>query len=186
MNNYKVYCLTNKINGKKYIGITRQELNKRWKNGFGYKKTTRISMAIKKYGWENFEKKILFESNDNQKASNMEVFYIDKYNSVKDGYNVQSGGFKDYTTKMSEYHKQCISKANKGKHYSPSTEFKKGVYIETSRNKKVPILCVELNRKFDSIKQAQETFNLHHIWECINGKRNVCGGYHWELVKEGK
>lgn len=181
-NNYKVYCLTNKINGKKYIGITKQEIEKRWRNGRGYKKTTRIAMAIKKYGWDNFDKKILYSDLDNKKASDMEIFYINKYNTIENGYNVQSGGFKDYTTEMSEYHKQCVSKANKGKHYSPETEFKKGVYNETSRNKKVPVLCVELNKKFDSIKQAQEEFGLYHIWDCVKGKRNICGGYHWKLV----
>lgn len=186
MNNYKIYCLTNEINGKKYIGITRQDLEKRWKNGKGYKKTTRINMAIKKYGWDNFKKEILFENYDNQLASDMEALYINKYKTIENGYNVQSGGFKDYTTKMSEYHKNCISKANKGKHLSVSTEFKKGTYYQSSRNKKVPVLCVELDKKFDSIKQAQNELKLNHIWDCINGKRNMCGGYHWQLIKESE
>lgn len=182
MNNYKVYCLTNKINGKKYIGITRQDLSKRWRNGNGYKKTTRISMAIKKYGWDNFIKEVLYECKDNKKASDMEVHYINLFNTIENGYNVQSGGFKDYTTEMSEYHKKCISKSNKGKHFSIATEWKKGVYNETSRNKKVPVLCIETGTKYESIKDAQEELGLNHIWDCINGKRNKCGGYHWIML----
>lgn len=183
LNNYKVYCLTNKINNKKYIGITRRELNERWKNGNGYKKTTRISKAINKYGWNNFIKEVLFENIDNQKASDMEKYYIELYDTINNGYNVQSGGFKDYTTEMSEYHKQCISKANKGKHYSIETEWKKGVYNETSRNKKVPIICIETGIEYESIKSAENKLNLsHHIKDCLSGKRKTCGGYHWELL----
>lgn len=182
-NNYKVYCLTNKINGKKYIGITRQEIEKRWKNGRGYKKTTRIAMAIKKYGWDNFDKKILYNDLDNKKASDMEVFYINKYNTTENGYNVQSGGFKDYTTEMSEYHKQCVSKANKGKHYSPETEFKKGYKNEYTLSIMKPVLCVETGIIYESMNVAEKTLGIsHHIFDCIKGKRNKCGGYHWKLV----
>lgn len=182
MNNYKVYCLTNIINGKKYIGITRQNLEKRWRNGRGYKKTTRIAMAIKKYGWENFKKEVLYENVDNKTASDKEIYYINLYDTINSGYNVQSGGFKDYTTEMSEYHKKCISKANKGKHYSIETEWKKGIYNETSRNKKRPVICVETGIAYESIKQAQEKLKLNHVRDCIEGIRQKCGGYHWKLV----
>lgn len=35
IDNYKLYCFTNLINGKQYVGITKQDVLKRWKNGKG-------------------------------------------------------------------------------------------------------------------------------------------------------
>ena len=54
-NNYKVYIHINTTNGKRYYGITCQEVEKRWKNGKGYYKNKYFTKAINKYGWDNFE-----------------------------------------------------------------------------------------------------------------------------------
>ena len=57
--NYTVYCHTNKINGKRYVGITKQKPETRWNNGKGYS-TQYFKRAIDKYGWEEFTHEILF------------------------------------------------------------------------------------------------------------------------------
>lgn len=43
------------------------------------------------------------------------------------------------------------------------------------------IYCVELDRVFESIKQAQTELGIkgHHIGEVCSGKRKTCDGYHW-------
>ena len=63
-----VYCHINKINQKKYVGITSQTAQKRWKNGFGYTSSPHFYVAIQKYGWDNFEHVILFDGLTEQEA----------------------------------------------------------------------------------------------------------------------
>ena len=56
---YTVYMHVSPSN-KRYIGITRQAHEKRWKSGNGYAGNDYFYKAIKKYGWNNFEHNILF------------------------------------------------------------------------------------------------------------------------------
>ncbi len=101
MNNYKVYYhkVPSEISGysydKYYIGIScRKNLVDRWgKNGNGYKNQY-FYKAIKKYGWENIEHKILLENLNAETAKNLEVLLINELHSgIKDkGYNITTGG----------------------------------------------------------------------------------------------
>lgn len=90
---YKVYYHKNKINNKYYIGITKQNVNKRWgKNGKNYY-TQYFGYAIQKYGWDNFEHGILFDNLTETEAKNKEIELIKKYNSLHpNGYNLTVGG----------------------------------------------------------------------------------------------
>lgn len=185
MSNYKVYCLTNTITKEKYIGVTKQKMYDRLKAGKGYKPNTKINQAILKYGWVNFKYNILFETENREIAGMVEEGFIKKYDTVRKGYNIQSGGFKGFTQIVTEKQKRNMSLVQKGRHYSPRTEFKKGERTEYTKTIMKPVLCIETGIIYDSINFAEKTLNIsHHIWDCINGKRNRCGGYHWQLVKE--
>lgn len=121
--NYCVYMHVNKINGKRYIGITQQMPEERWRNGQGYK-TQIFYRAIQKYGWDNFEHKILFDGLTKEKAEQKEIELISFYKSdnKKFGYNVSHGG--NCSGTMSDETKQKLSKANKGRIISEETKRK--------------------------------------------------------------
>jgi hypothetical protein len=89
-----VYIHINKINNKKYIGISSEiDPNKRWKNGYGYRQQM-FFKAIQKYGWDNFEHKILFNNLTKKEAKIKEKELIAKYktNNSLYGYNRTEGG----------------------------------------------------------------------------------------------
>lgn len=183
--NYKVYCFTNLTNGKQYIGMTKQDISRRWRNGKGYKKTTRIGGAIAKYGWNNFKKEVLFLNLTQEEAIKLEKEYIIKFNTINNGYNVQEGGVGGNNGYVTKETRKKLSISHKGQHSSPQTEFKKGERSKAHYKIIVPVYCVELEKTFDSISSAEKELNIgHHIWDCLNGKRNKCGGYHWKYVKE--
>ena len=92
-NKWQVYIHINKINNKKYIGITSEkDPNKRWKNGLGYKRQI-FYKAIQKYGWDNFQHKILFTNLTEQQAKQKEIELIALYNTNNSlyGYNQTKG-----------------------------------------------------------------------------------------------
>lgn len=119
--NYTVYMHVNKANNKKYIGITKMSVNKRWgNNGSGYKnnKQPLFYRAIQKYGWDNFEHVILYENLSQDEACDMEIKLIQEYKTQdgKFGYNIQPGGqLGNKGVVFSEESKRKISEAHKGK-----------------------------------------------------------------------
>lgn len=89
-----VYCHENLTNHKKYIGITSQKPNQRWRDGKGYKSSPHFYRAIQKYGWDGFEHKILYENLTEEEAKEYEVKLISEFNTRDDdyGYNMTPGG----------------------------------------------------------------------------------------------
>lgn len=95
MKKYCVYLHKNKNNGKCYVGITSRKPQERWQCGNGYRRQPKFFNAILKYGWDNFEH-IILEDNilNEEEALEKETYYIQKYNSIKNGYNILEQGQK--------------------------------------------------------------------------------------------
>ena len=127
MEEEKKYCIykhTNKINGKVYIGQTcHNNLNRRWRNGEGYKHNSLFYNAIKKYGWNNFEHEILENNLSLEQANVLEVEFIKEYKSNNSlyGYNITSGG-QNYV--MAESTKEKLSAIFTGRKHSEETKKK--------------------------------------------------------------
>jgi group I intron endonuclease len=87
---YKIYKITNNINGNYYIGYTKLELDKRWNlhcNSGSLKML--IYRAIQKYGKESFTIELIDQFATKEEAVNKEVYLIEKFKPV---YNIHHGG----------------------------------------------------------------------------------------------
>lgn len=80
-------------NGKRYIGITKQNPpDKRWCRGSGYYGQPKMKRAIKKYKWRNIRHMILASDLTHNQASELEQQLIKEYDSIRNGYNITKGG----------------------------------------------------------------------------------------------
>lgn len=86
-----IYKVTNKVNGKSYIGQTRNTVEFRWRQHYKAKDNKYFHRAIAKYGKDNFTVETLEEC-DVEKLNDREIFYIAKYNTFSNGYNLTKGG----------------------------------------------------------------------------------------------
>ena len=122
-----IYKITNKINGKGYVGVTTQKDPQiRWRQHELCAKKTNgcplLSAAILKHGIENFNFEVLIICFD-EDVFHYEVEYIAKYNTLAPaGYNGSSGGkfgdgFKGH--KHSEEAKKRISQKSKEHNSNP-------------------------------------------------------------------
>ena len=112
---YVIYCYTNKINGKKYIGQTCKSLSERaGKDGINYKACPLFWRAIQRHGWESFVPEILESGLTLEEANEREKYWISYYKTTdsKSGYNCADGGFNIST---SDYVREKISESKKGK-----------------------------------------------------------------------
>ena len=111
--NYSVYIHTNKTNGKRYVGITCQKPEERWRRGKGYKHCPVFYKAILKYGWDSFEHDVFASHLTKEEAENMERVLIKELEtlSTQNGYNVSEGGDAPF---LSEETKQKISESHMG------------------------------------------------------------------------
>lgn len=112
-----VYVHENKINGKKYVGITKQIPKYRWKKGGkGYSSTDNSYFynAIQKYGWDNFNHEIIASNLTKEEADNFERTLIKELELTNrdKGYNIQNGGC--ISGVHSDEVKQKLSRMKKG------------------------------------------------------------------------
>ena len=143
---YYIYRITNKVNGKTYIGQHKyKDLND---NYMGSGK--RLWEAYRKYGFENFEKKILvFNISKREHADLLEKTFIASEREkvgVENCYNLADGGEGGSPNKgkhHSEETKRKISETlkghtpwNKGKHLKPQSEETKKKRSEALKEKR--------------------------------------------------
>lgn len=153
-----VYMYTSKTSQKSYIGQTMHSLKRRKSSGY----SAHFNNAIRKYGWNDFESKILGKYPQDQ-LNEMESHWISFYDTVNNGYNCTVGG-------------------NGSRGYKQSKE--------TIDKKSTRIVQYDLHgnviNRFSSINEAMRLTKIRHIHECVIGKSNYhsSGGFVWKKANE--
>lgn len=207
MNNetHCIYMHKNKLDNKVYIGQTLDnKYLERWSSGHGYSKQY-FGEIITKYGWDNFEHKILetnIKDSDIDEREKYWIKYFDATNPEK-GYNKDPGGgskSQETRQKMSDSWQKDIERKQKQSNLMiqlNKTLNRKGqnnsMYGRTREDIKQllgkKVRCIETNKIFDSMSDASRWIcgnekMRSHIREVCEGKRHTCYNYHWEYVNE--
>lgn len=187
-----VYCHTNKINGKQYIGITSMSLEDRCgKDGTRYRNCIAFWNAIQKYGWDNFSHTVLAYDLTREKANELEIYYISKFNTmVPNGYNLSPGGEVYERTEEMRKHMSEVMTGNKSrtgmknseKHKKRMSELMKGNTYGAYKGR--PVLQYTLSGEFvaeySSSAEASRKTGIGHVKHAVSGALKTAGGFIWK------
>lgn len=159
-----IYCITNNVSGKRYIGQTDRTIKDRYSEHIRKSKYNKdnqyLYTSMKKYGLNNFSvvevEKVVSKNKDSLDLmlNEKEIFYIKSYNTRKPhGYNMTDGG----------------------------------VLLSNTFSKK-PVCNYDLERnfvmEFESISEASRYYNISQsdITHCCNREKlNIVGGFIWRF-----
>jgi group I intron endonuclease len=194
--NYIVYMHT-VPNGRRYIGITHQEPERRWRGGMHYNYNKRFFLVIVKYGWDNIKHEILYKNLSEEEAIQKEMELIAKYktNQEEYGYNMTTGGKGAPNCTKSIETREKLSKANKGKKHTEEAKRKigeahKGLHLGGKSPSAKKVLQYDLDGNFikewDSFMDIQRELGVSYqnIWRVCNNKRESFLEYIWKYKDE--
>lgn len=189
MNIYSIYKIVNKINGKVYVGFTsKPQPIKRWIEHISCSKLnpkTKLHKAIKKYGKDNFEFSVIYQSREKcDTLLHKEPYFIKEYNSFSNsGYNMTCGGEGSLGTKRIPWNKgktgiysketlEKLSKNAKNRKVSPrlgtkhSLKSKNKMSVSASNRVKHPSLkrVTTPHGTFNSMKAAAVFYKKSPSW----------------------
>lgn len=174
-----MYVHVNKINGKKYVGITSKKNPKeRWlKNGKGYESCPAMWRAINKYGWDNFEHIIISRDLTKNEACNLEKLFIKSLHSLvnEHGYNIDHGGSngsqgrilsEETKRKISENHadisgKNCYWYGKKRPQYTKDkiSKNRSGIMTGSSNHASKKVICLNNKEIFETCIEAAKKYH---------------------------
>lgn len=193
---YSAYCVVTK---QHYIGFDSKWPKRQQDHKRESQKNNNIKFynAIKKYGWHNFVWEVIYQSTDGEHCLNvMEEFFINEYDSIKNGYNIVPGGRrgpilfgeangmfgKTHTNKVKQQNAALAKKTFKGKTY----EF---LYGKEKANKLKKIRSNQAKNKNNSyinnsrFDKLEYTFYNLETGEIINCNRWIF--YHNYKINKG-
>ena len=172
-----IYTFKNLINGKIYVGQTNKPEKRLWEHLHAAKEghVSLLYYAIRKYGEENFIFEVI-EDCENDLANEREKYWISKFDSFENGYNMTTGG--DHFS-LSVEAKKKIGDRFRGKHLS---EEHKQKLREANKRKKPPQHTEETLRKMSESMKGKNTGpkSEEHRRKLSEARRK------WKLTEEQK
>lgn len=201
-----IYCITNLINSKRYVGKTTQTPEERFKEHCKDAFKDRCSKrplydAFNKYGIENFEVEELEYVEDNNMLSEREVYWINELSTYgRNGYNATKGGdgsiLYDHEEILSLYGLgySALQISEKVKcERTLVTKVLRAHGIKSRGNSKIVLqfdLAGNFIQEFDSTIKAEEWLISHGLTSskqahCVvvrncKGEQNSAYGYKWQ------
>ena len=204
-----IYCITNIINNKKYVGKTTQSIEERFREHCKDSQRERCNKrplydAMNKYGIENFQISLLEEVEDETLLSEKEIYWLKELNTYGSyGYNASKGGdgtiLYDYTEIIDLYNlgytpQQISTKLGCCKDTILKVLKSKGIKVRKSTEKRIDQFDLAGNyiQTFYSQSDAIEWLNTFlgknitkkdcsNIRKCCNHKQKSAYGYKWEF-----
>lgn len=167
-----VYCATNTVNGKRYVGVcARGSLAKRqnehkWRSAAG---KFAFANAIRKHGWDAFEWQILERCDSRDALATAEQKWIQHFDCMvhRNGYNQNAGGLGNVRHEVSAEARQKMSHALRGREKSAYTR----ALLSAARKGK-PMPCARKGTK--------------HRPESIERMRAAKVGKRYSMSEQGK
>lgn len=151
-----IYKITNKINGKIYIGQTVLSVRRRWTQHTTSAKVHPLYAAFAKYGLSNFSIEEVCSALDKKYLNDLEKYFISFYSCLSpNGYNLTTGG--DSAFSRSEETKKKQSEAMMGHTVSEETRRKISESL-TGRpgNRKGALHSMETRRKIGEVQRGRK------------------------------
>lgn len=169
MRTFVVYMHVNKLNNKKYVGITCQVPEKRWKRGSCYRGSPHFYNAILKYGWDNFEHLILFSNLSEAEAKQLEIELIATYQlrNPDFGYNLAVGGQGrlKYVTEQERLERLAAEKAwqeSYNKEHKEYFKLKNQEYYKADPEKHKQRAKQYYRKNIEKVKAYSKAYKLEH------------------------
>lgn len=178
-----IYLITNKLNGRCYIGQTQNNASSRFNDHCRDKRSSRhLSSVIQKYGRNNFELIELISCFDENSLNEFETYFIKLFNTLNpNGYNLSMGGH--IRGEISEKTRKQMSLNKLGKKVKRTKEWSEFSRLNKSKaqgGKPIVAENIKTGEKifYNFINEAsKDGFHNGDIYKVLNGQRKYCKGY---------